>query len=53
MSGMITISQESFNSLIKESIFLECLESEGVDNWIGYEYAKDAYQERIKEEGLG
>lgn len=29
--------------------FLDCLESAGVDNWDGYEYAQEEYQKNHRE----
>ncbi len=42
----ITIPQSEYDSLIEDSKWLECLESAGVDNWSGYECAKDLLIER-------
>lgn len=36
----------------RELLFLQALECEGVDNWVGYEYALDTYRELLKKEGL-
>ena len=35
----------------KRLLWLECLESAGVDNWGGYDYARDEYHEALKELG--
>lgn len=32
----ITITVSEYNSLVKDSEFLSCLEACGVDNWNGY-----------------
>jgi len=34
----------------KQLIWLNCLESAGVDNWEGCDFAREAYQEQIGEE---
>lgn len=41
----ITISQERYNELIKDSDFLEALRAAGVDNWEGYDIAIDMLNE--------
>ena len=41
----ITISQDEYDQLRRDSEFLECLYSAGVDNWDGYEYAQDMMEE--------
>lgn len=35
----ITISQEEYDKLLRDSEFLARLEHAGVDNWEGYEFA--------------
>ena len=37
---MITITKKEYDELIKDSDFLSCLESCGVDNWEGYSDAR-------------
>lgn len=46
MNEMITILQSEYDSLIEDRKWLQCLESAGVDNWSGYEYARDLFNER-------
>lgn len=41
----ITISQERYNELIKDSDFLYALRAAGVDNWDGYDFAIDILNE--------
>ena len=36
--------QKENKELVKDQTFLNCLESYGVDNWDGYEYALDKYR---------
>ena len=33
------------DSLVEDSNFLNCLKQAGVDNWEGYEYAQELYEE--------
>ena len=42
---MITITQAEYDGLFNDSVFLGCLEDAGVDNWCGYEDAKDMMEE--------
>ena len=37
----VTISKKKYNQLLENSNWLECLESAGVDNWEGWDYAVD------------
>lgn len=46
MSDLITISQEKYDELISDHLFLNCLIAAGVDNWEGYDLAVEEYQER-------
>ena len=41
----VTIPKEEYESLLDDQLFLSCLEGAGVDNWDGYEYAREAYDE--------
>lgn len=46
-----TIIEESYyESLEKRSELLECLDNAGVDNWDGYDYARELYNELYPEE---
>jgi len=36
----------------KDLLFLEALRAAGVDNWEGYGYAHEIYQDMLKDEGL-
>lgn len=35
----------------KQLLWLGCLENAGVDNWSGYDYARELYQEALAEAG--
>lgn len=41
------LSDEEYKELIEARDFLECLEGAGVDNWEGYDYARELYQGRL------
>lgn len=45
---MIELTQEEYNQLIRDQRFLRALEAAGVDNWEGYDIAKDILEERPK-----
>lgn len=45
----VTITKSTYERLLDDSMFLEALEVAGVDNWVGYGYACDLYNE-IKED---
>lgn len=42
---MITITKEEYKELLSQACFFNCLVAAGVDNWDGYEYAQEMYQE--------
>ena len=48
--GTVTMSQEEHEELVKDQQFLLCLEGAGVDNWVGYDYARDDYRETYGED---
>lgn len=39
----VTISKEEYESLLQDRKWLEALEGAGVDNWEGYDYAREIY----------
>ena len=43
---LITIPLDEYNELIEASIWLECLEEAGVDNWEGVSFAQELMEER-------
>lgn len=45
MSKMIEITLEEYEELLEDARFLDALRASGVDNWEGYEYAKDIMAE--------
>jgi len=42
---MVTIESSKLKELMESALFLECLESCGVDNWSGYDDAREMYRE--------
>jgi len=44
MEDTVTISQSKYDALLEDSLWLQCLEAAGVDNWSGYDYARELYQ---------
>jgi hypothetical protein len=49
MKKMVTITEEEYKELLDKADFLECLLACGVDNWSGYGYAVDMYNEEAQE----
>jgi len=43
--AMISIPLEEYENFLKDSKWLRALEAAGVDNWEGYDIAKDYYDE--------
>lgn len=44
----VTISKSEYESLLKDSEWLTCLEVAGVDNWQGYDYALELKRDGIE-----
>lgn len=40
----ITISKEEYESLLEDRKWLQCFENAGIDNWQGYDYARELYR---------
>lgn len=40
----VTITREEYDELLTSQKFLDCLESAGVDNWDGYDFAQEDFQ---------
>ena len=47
---MITITKKKYDDLVEDSRWLLCLETAGVDNWLGIDYAEKLLEEMIKNE---
>lgn len=45
MQDTVIISKSEYERLLKIEAFLNALEAAGVDNWSGYGYACDMYEE--------
>lgn len=45
----VTISKKVYDQLLDSQIFLDCLESMGVDNWSGYDEAVKEYRQQVNE----
>lgn len=43
--GIVTMTADEYEELLDDSVFLNCLRNEGVDNWSGYEFAQERFQE--------
>lgn len=43
--GYVEISQERFDELLETELWVEALDSAGVDNWSGYDEAREIYRE--------
>lgn len=46
----VTISKQEYDKLVEDSNFLECLQQAGVDNWDGYNFAREEFVARYGEE---
>lgn len=42
---MIEITEKEYKQLVDASMRLESLENAGVDNWVGYDFANEIYEE--------
>jgi hypothetical protein len=49
MEETVTISKKEYESLLEDQWFLQCLQSAGVDNWNGYDYAVELSQEEAED----
>ena len=41
----VTISKKEYDSLLEDRKWLQALENAGVDNWEGYDYARELMNE--------
>lgn len=39
----VVLTQEEYELLAEDSLFLNCLRNAGVDNWDGYEFAQEEF----------
>lgn len=42
----VTITRKKYKALLKDSLWVDCLDCAGVDNWVGYDYALELFEER-------
>ena len=49
-SKTIEIPEYRYKDLLHAEMMLSCLESAGVDNWEGYEYAMEQYDDMMNKE---
>jgi hypothetical protein len=47
---MITISEEEYTEMLDRLMWLDALEAAGVDNWQGFDEAREIFQEWEKED---
>lgn len=45
---IVMVSQEEYDKLLERSVWLDALEAAGVDNWEGYDAAREIYQEMCR-----
>lgn len=46
---MKVITDKEYEEMLKDLVFLSCLEVCGVDNWEGYDYAKEMMSEEYED----
>jgi hypothetical protein len=42
---VVTMSLAEYEEMLEDQVFLNCLRNQGVDNWQGYEFAQEEFQE--------
>ena len=45
---LVTITREEYEQLVSCAKWLACLENAGVDNWSGYDYARELFHEETE-----
>lgn len=45
MSETVTITKDEYDERLERDAWLSCLEAAGVDNWEGWDYAREMYRE--------
>lgn len=50
MEEMIYISKERYEELLDAENLLDALQCAGVDNWEGYDYAMELYEEECEDD---
>ena len=46
---IVTMTLQEYEDLYEDQVFLKCLQHAGVDNWEGYEYAQEEFQQYLEE----
>lgn len=46
----VELTKKEYDELVHDQTFLNCLQNAGVDNWDGYDFAVEAYQEEYPDE---
>jgi hypothetical protein len=47
---MVTITKKEYKRLFKREEWLSCLEAAGVDNWEGFDYAREIKNEQDEQD---
>ncbi len=47
---MVTITKNEYTSLLNDQLMLVCLQGAGVDNWSGYDFAIQDYNDQLNDE---
>ena len=45
---MVMVPQDKYDELLERSVWVDALEAAGVDNWEGYDQAREIYQEMCR-----
>lgn len=45
----VNIPKGEYEDLLEASAFLDALEAAGVDNWVGYDFAREIYEDNNNE----
>lgn len=46
----VSINKDRYDELVDAEFWVQCLENAGVDNWCGYDYAREEYREGNRDE---
>lgn len=46
LQEIVTITQQEYDRLYEVDTFMYCLEAAGVDNWDGYDFAKEILEDQ-------
>lgn len=45
ITDTVTISRDEYDELLSDQAFLNCLRNAGVDNWDGFDFAVEEFQD--------